>query len=143
MICLVNAVNQFKRQESGYSDTRGSEGPSERFVGDGDGPVLRGGTGESVVNEALMEEACGFVGVRFMLDGGEEQRVERRMLLLDDAGDLAVAPDVPTASEPGDEHEKAPPKHRQAVDVPRHMIAVDRSNQKAPPHKNTDGKDSS
>jgi hypothetical protein len=85
------------------------------FVGDGDGPVLRGGAGEGVINEALVEETGGFVGLRLMFDGREEQRVERGMLLLDDAGDLAVTPDVPAAFEPGNERERDEAEHGPAI----------------------------
>ena len=141
MICLVNAVNHFNRQESGYSDTRGSEVPGERFVGDGHGPVLRGSTGESMVDEALMEEACWFVGFWFMLNGGEEQRVERGMLLLDDTGDFAVAPDVAAAFEPGNERERDESEHGPAIQALRDGVTIQRGQQEGSAHENAERED--
>ena len=103
MIWGVEPQSDVRGEEGEHGDPGGGEGAAVRFVGDGDGPVLRGGTGEGVIDEALVEVTGGFVGLRFVLEGGEQQRIERGMLLLDEPGDLAISPDIPATLEVSDE----------------------------------------
>jgi hypothetical protein len=94
-----------------------------------------------VIDETLVEEAGGFIGFRLMLDGREEQRVERGMLLLDDAGDFAVAPDVPAAFEPGNERERDDTEHGPAIQALRDGVTIQRGQQEGSAHKDAERED--
>jgi len=83
----------------------------------------------------------GFLGLRLVVDGGEEQRIESRVLVLDDASNVAVAPDVAAAFEPGDEAEGDQPEHGPTVDALRDMMTVDGGDEKAAANENAERKD--
>ena len=60
------------------------------------------------------------------------------MLGLNDAGDVAVTPDVAAAFEPRDEAEGDQSEHGPAVDVLRNVVAVDGGNEEAAANKNAE-----
>jgi len=63
------------------------------------------------------------------------------MLLLDDPGDVAVTPQIPTAFEIGDECERDEHEHARAVNALRNGVPVQRGQQKSSAHKNAERED--
>ena len=75
-----------------------------------------------------------------MLKGRQKQRIQGRMLLLDDTRDVLIAPNVPPPFEPSDAPQHNQRQHGPPIQPLGNLKPIQRGEQKCPPHQNANHK---
>ena len=93
-----------------------------------------------MIDEPLVEEIHRLIRLRLVLDGGEQQRIEHGMPLLDETRDFAVAPKIAASFEIRDQADRDDRQQTPAIRLAGNGMPLHRREPDATAHEQPDEK---